>query len=376
MKTVAIVYGTRPEVIKLAPVVHALSQLSNIKTIIVSTGQHTDLLTQTEQSLSMTPSYRLDVGVASHSLEQSFEITLNRVGLLFRDSVKPDLVVVQGDTTTAVAVALACFYMQIPVAHVEAGLRTGDIQSPFPEELNRVLIDKVSTLLFPPTQISADNLTREGLTNWYITGNTIVDAFQSVYPVIETSLDTESHKTAFKTPTHPFLIVTAHRRESHGTPMLGVCNSILRIVDCHSIDVYIPVHPNPQVRTRMQDMFKNHKKVHLLPPLSYIEFLRLLSNCKFILSDSGGVQEEAALVHKPILILRDRTERPEIVSCGIGRLVGTDENRIFQAATELLTDQVKYEAMCKAPNPLGDGLAAIRITSSIAKFLFPKENHP
>lgn len=359
MKTIVVVYGTRPEAIKLAPVVIALRSLPLTNVVVVSTGQHTDLLTQAEAALKLVPDIKLAIASPNQSLTETFAIAMSKFGAICA-TVRPDMVVVQGDTTTAAAAALTAFYQKIPVAHVEAGLRTHKKDSPFPEELNRILIDQVSSILFAPTSTSAEHLKREGLVSGvHIVGNTVVDAFNLINPL----------KTEVLDSVPPYLVFTMHRRESFGSPMRSVCKSLLKIVDCEGIDIVIPIHPNPEVQRVISEELGSHKHIKIVNPLGYTEFLQLVSGSRFVLSDSGGVQEEAALVHKPILILRDCTERPEVVQVGIGKLVGYVETEILAWTHKLLHDPVIYEAMCSAPNPFGDGTSSQQIAEVLQSFL-------
>lgn len=356
MKTIAIVYGTRPEAIKLAPVVRILQKISGIKTLVISTGQHTSLLNQAEESIGLTPDVQLAVGVSNQTLHQSFSTALEKLATTYAE-MRPDLVVVQGDTNTAVAASLAAFYSKIPVAHVEAGLRTHNLQSPFPEEANRVLIDQISTLLFPPTEISAHNLQIEGITkNVHIVGNTVVDAFNLI----------KLREPSFIPVDQPYLVFTMHRRENFGSPMRSVCKSIIRLVSTYDLQVLAPVHPNPEVQKVMSEELSGHSRVRLLPPMNYVDFLSLMAGSQFLLSDSGGVQEEAILLKKSVLILRDNTERPEVVTCGVGHLVGTSSDRIFEVATFLLKNS---SSLSVSVNPLGDGTSSQKIVSIILDFL-------
>lgn len=358
-KLVCVVYGTRPEAIKLAPIIEAINTTKTLKSWVVSSGQHTTMLNQAERVLKLKASTYLKVGTTNQTLPQSFSVILSKLEKLWT-SRRPDLVLVQGDTTTASAAALAAFYLKIPVGHVEAGLRSGDLQSPFPEELNRILIDKVSSLLFAPTRQAATNLYREKIprSRVFVTGNSVVDVFNRVYPP----------KFPFKDVVQPFILLTLHRRENFGSPMRSVCYSMLKILSCHNINLVIPVHPNPQVQKTLVAILGRHPRVHLVPPVDYPQFLDLMSKSLFVMSDSGGVQEEVTLVHKPLLVLRTNTERPEVIRCGAGRLVGTSLLVQFWANKLLRSAKLRIR-MEQAKCPFGDGKTARRIAQAITTFL-------
>lgn len=360
MKTIAIVYGTRPEAIKLAPIVKEIRKQASYPVVVISTGQHTTLANQAEQSLGLIPDISLNLGIDHQTLDFSFTKTVTEISNAFREHT-PALVVVQGDTTTAVATTLACFYLKIPVAHVEAGLRTHNKSSPFPEEVNRILIDQMSTLLFCPTNISKANLGIEGIyQNVYVTGNTIIDAFNSV----------NLKEVSFKEMSQPYILVTLHRRENFGTPMREICLALNKLTS-YGIDIVLPVHPNPKVKYIVEEILSNNPKVHMLPPLSYLEFLKIASECKFIMSDSGGVQEEASLLHKPILVLRENTERPEILG-QCGKLIGTAFNLVYQEAVNLINNPAEIDKMSSCTNPfiLSDNSSpSINIVAHISQFL-------
>jgi UDP-N-acetylglucosamine 2-epimerase (non-hydrolysing) len=355
MKIIAVVYGTRPEAIKLAPVVRELKKYpEEFNVVVISTGQHTNLLSQAEQSLELIPNVRLYTEMGQ-DISINLSVITNSLSLEF-DRLKPNLVIVQGDTTSALAGALAGHFKNIPVSHIEAGLRSGDKKAPFPEETNRILIDHVSDLLFPPTEISKQNLIHEGIgTNIYVVGNTIVDAFKSV----------DIGKLPIKLFPRPYALVTVHRRENFGLPLQNICSAIKKLAD-DGMDIILPVHSNPNVKQTIVNRLSDHPKIHLLPAVTYLEFLKLESMCKFLLSDSGGVQEEAVLHLKPILILRDVTERPEVVSSGLGTLVGTDTERIYTEAKRLMSTN---SFLIKDMHPFGNGTSSFKIVTIIRKFL-------
>lgn len=365
MKTILVVYGTRPEALKLAPLIKALRQNKKWKTIVLCTSQHIDMCKQVNNIFDLQP--EIDFSRSSDfkpkpNLDQQLSQFIEQIGSWCR-AYKPNLVIVQGDTTTATAGALAAAYQQIPVAHIEAGLRTKNMKSPYPEEMNRVIIDKVSTLHFAPTNISDWNLYYEGMLeeNIHEVGNTIVDAFKSI----------KIRKSPVRLPKSPFILVTTHRRESFGKPLKEVYQTLNKIVDTLKIEAVVLVHPNPKVKEIIHKTVKS-KKIHLIEPLDYQSFLYVMSKSKFIMSDSGGVQEEAALLHKPILILREVTERPEVVICGAGKLVGTNSTRIYEAAKELLTNSEVFKTMSSAKNPFGDGTTSIQIVKILTKWFSAK----
>lgn len=357
MNKILVVYGTRPECIKLAPLIKLLKQQPEFKTTVISTGQHTNLLSQTEKSLNLVPDLKLNIGRNNQTLTQTFASGMSEFNTTCLVE-KPDLVIVQGDTSTAVSVALAAFYLQISVAHVEAGLRTGNLNSPFPEEANRKIIDHLSTLLFPPTDISSNNLKNEGIIkNVYVVGNTIVDAFNSI----------NLEQVDYKPPTtNPFILVTCHRRENFGLAMENIMKAVIKLSP--NIDIVITVHPNQQVQKSV-DLVRNLSNIHLVEPLNYLEFLKLAQNCKFSMSDSGGLAEESSLLHKPILILRDTTERPEVINCGAGLLVGTNTDDIYNAAMLLISNEDEFRKMSIAKNPFGDGTTSLQIVDILKDFL-------
>jgi UDP-N-acetylglucosamine 2-epimerase (non-hydrolysing) len=360
---IAVVIGTRPEAIKLAPVVRALEADGRVHPLVISTGQHREMLDQALDVFDLEPEIDLDLMRPSQSLAELTARTLERTRELLRDR-RPALVVIQGDTTTAFAAALAAFYERIPVAHVEAGLRSGDPESPFPEEANRRMIDSMAALLFAPTVQAAACLEREGVrrSSIHVTGNTVVDALLWARerirrdPVEIPGLPREA--CAGK----KVILVTAHRRESFGAPIEAICRAIRRIT--HAVAdavVAYPVHLNPQVDGPVRCRLEGEPRIHLLPPLDYLQFIALLDRADLVLTDSGGVQEEAPTFGKPLLVLRDVTERAEGIAAGVARLVGTREERIVAEAVHLLTDEAAYAAMASGGNPYGDGRAAERI---------------
>jgi UDP-N-acetylglucosamine 2-epimerase (non-hydrolysing) len=355
VKRVLFVFGTRPEAIKLAPVIACLRDHARIAV----TAQHRGMLDQVLGAFSIHPHYDLDLMRPGQSL---FESTSRIVAALepVLEAERPDFLVIQGDTTTALCGALAGFYKNIPVAHVEAGLRTGDPRQPFPEEMNRVLVSRLANLHFAPTETSARNLVGEGVdrSKVFVTGNTAIDSVLYVRDRIE--------KGEFKpeipslNPHQRLILVTAHRRESFGAGFESMCRALTRLAARPDVEVIYPVHPNPNVR----DPVKRHlaaSKVRLIEPQGYVEFVALMARSYVILTDSGGIQEEAPSLGKPVLVMREKTERPEAVEAGTSRLVGTDEDRIVRETEILLEDAAEYERRSRVHNPYGDGHASERI---------------
>ncbi len=360
------VFGTRPEAIKMAPVVLELEKYPELITPVVAvTAQHRDMLDQVLHLFAIEPDYDLDIMAAGQTL---FDITtkammgLNEV--LTKE--KPDIVLVHGDTTTTFAGALAAFYHQIPVGHVEAGLRTHNKYSPFPEEMNRKLTGSLADLHFAPTDTAADNLRGENIaeTAIFVTGNSVIDALHKTvredYPFENELLRTIDYKNK------RIVLVTTHRRENLGEPMRHVYKALKQIIDEFSdVEIVFPVHKNPKVREVVEQELGGHEKVHLIDPLDYEPFANLMHRSSLILTDSGGVQEEAPALGKPVLVLRDTTERPEAVTAGTVKLIGTDRQRVYEEARCLLADKAEYDRMASACNPYGDGQAARRIVQAI-----------
>ena len=357
MKTVLLVFGTRPEAIKICPLVNELKTRKDLKTVVCVTGQHRQMLDQVLAAFSVVPDYDLSIMKERQTL---FDITtniLNRIGDVL-DEVMPDVVLVHGDTSTTFVTALACYYKQIPVGHVEAGLRTYNIYSPYPEEFNRQAVGIISQYNFAPTKRSAENLLREGKKpeTVYITGNTAIDALKTTvrenytHPELEWAADSR------------LIIITAHRRENLGEPMHQMFRAIRRICDEHpDIKAIYPIHMNPVVRQAADEELSGCDRIHIIEPLDVLDFHNFLARSYLILTDSGGIQEEAPSLGKPVLVMRDTTERPEGIAAGTLKLVGTDESVIYENFKLLLEDQAAYDAMAHAANPYGDGHACRRI---------------
>ncbi|HEX5188466.1 MAG TPA: UDP-N-acetylglucosamine 2-epimerase (non-hydrolyzing) [Streptosporangiaceae bacterium] len=364
-KRILVIYGTRPEAIKLAPVIRALRESGSLRPVITVTGQHRSIVDQVHEMFCIEPDHDLDVIRPRQSLDGLTARVLRRVSDVLRDE-RPDAVVVQGDTTSALAGALAAFYQQVPVVHVEAGLRTDDIYAPFPEEANRRLISQIATLHLAPTPVSEANLLRDGVdqARILVTGNTVIDALLQAVP--QRAPYGDQHLEAVDETSSPVLLVTAHRRESWGRRMRDVADAIARLARLHPrLRVVLPVHPNPTVRETLLPVLEGLGNVLTVEPLDYGAFTRVLRRSTVVLTDSGGVQEEAPSLGKPVLVMRETTERPEAVAAGTARLVGTDPDRIVDEVHALLTSDRAYEDMANAVNPYGDGHAARRTVAAI-----------
>ena len=360
------IFGTRPEAIKMAPLVHALEQSSYTESIVCVTAQHRQMLDQVLEIFKIQPDYDLDIMESRQTLATITEKSLHGLDEVL-EQVKPDIVLVHGDTSTTFAGALAAFYHKIPVGHVEAGLRTYDKYSPFPEEMNRKLVGQIAEMHFAPTVRNRDNLFREQITdNVLVCGNTVVDAihltvqadFKFRNETLQT-LDFEKNRV---------VLVTAHRRENYGAPMENICRAIARLSE-HYPDVHFvyPVHLSPYVRDTAQKFLGDCSQVHLIEPLAVDEMHNLMARCYLIMTDSGGLQEEAPSLGKPVLVLRHETERPEAIEAGTVKLAGIEEEQIFALASELFDDAEAYQKMAHAVNPYGDGHTCKRIVQAIAQ---------
>ncbi len=361
MKKVLSIFGTRPEAIKMAPVVKELERHSEITSVVCVTAQHRTMLDQVLEIFQITPDYDLDIMKQGQTLTHITASVLRGIEEVIIKE-QPDLVLVHGDTTTAMAAALAAFYQQVPVGHVEAGLRTYQRYSPFPEEMNRQIIDRIAEYLFAPTSTSEQHL-RKDLNqdqHIYVTGNTAIDA-------LKTTVRPEyKHEILDWVGNDRLILLTAHRRENLGDPMRHIFRAVKRLVDeFDDVKVAYPVHLNPKVQEVAHEILGDNDKVRLIEPLDVLDFHNFMERAYFIMSDSGGVQEEAPSLGKPVLVLRDTTERPEGVEAGTLKLVGTDEEDIYNAAKQLLSDKVEYNKMSQAANPYGDGNASSRIVKTI-----------
>lgn len=384
-KRVMLVFGTRPEAIKMAPLVKCLQQRdSEFEPIICVTGQHREMLDQVLRIFDIKPDYDLNIMKAGQDL---YDIT-SRVLLGMRDilaQVKPDIVLVHGDTTTSTASALAAFYQQIPVGHVEAGLRTHNIYSPWPEEMNRQITGRISTLDFAPTPLSRQNLLDEGVTNEhiYVTGNTVIDALHMVVNKIKgddqlasmltQSLGRQGYDVHRLKHGRRLVLITGHRRENFGDGFLNICNAIKHLSEKYpEVDFVYPMHLNPNVRKPIHKIFgenlNNLGNLFFIEPLEYLDFVFLMEKSYIVLTDSGGIQEEAPGLGKPVLVMRDTTERPEALDAGTVKLVGTDYNKIVDNVSLLLGDEKEYDIMSHANNPYGDGKASPRIAEALLNF--------
>ncbi len=357
MKNVMLVFGTRPEAIKMCPLVNELKSRKGLKTVVCVTGQHRQMLDQVLEAFSVVPDYDLSIMKDKQTL---FDITTNileRIKTVL-EKVKPSVVLVHGDTSTTFVTALACFYLQIPVGHVEAGLRTYNIFSPYPEEFNRQAVSIISQYNFAPTQLSKENLLKEGKhpDSIYITGNTAIDALKT------TVRKDYSHPELTWAADSRLILITAHRRENLGQPMRNMFRAIRRVMEEHpDLKAIYPIHMNPVVRQAAQEELGDFDRIKIIEPLEVLDFHNFLARSYLILTDSGGIQEEAPSLGKPVLVMRDTTERPEGIKAGTLKLVGTEETVIYENFKRLLEDPEAYEAMAKASNPYGDGFACKRI---------------
>ncbi len=359
MKKVMLVFGTRPEAIKMCPLVNELKTRKSIETIVCVTGQHRQMLDQVLEAFHVVPDYDLSIMKDKQTL---FDVTTNileRIKQVLED-VRPDVVLVHGDTSTTFVTALACFYLQIPVGHVEAGLRTYNIYSPYPEEFNRQAVGIIAKFNFAPTELSKQNLLNEGKNadSIYVTGNTAIDALQT------TVREDYSHPELEWVKDSRLIMLTAHRRENLGEPMHSMFRAIKRIVDEHDdLKVIYPIHMNPVVRQAALEVFGDDERFHIIEPLEVLDFHNFLARSYLILTDSGGIQEEAPSLGKPVLVMRDTTERPEGIQAGTLKLVGTNEETIYTEFKRLLEEPDAYHAMSHASNPYGDGHACERIAN-------------
>lgn len=365
MKKVMLVFGTRPEAIKMCPLVNELKKRKEMKTVVCVTGQHRQMLDMVLEAFDVTPDYDLSIMKDKQTL---FDVTtniLNRIKEVL-EKEKPDVALVHGDTSTTFVTALACFYLQIPVGHVEAGLRTYNIYSPYPEEFNRQAVSIISKFNFAPTELSKQNLLKEGKDpdSIYVTGNTAIDALKTTVREHYTHPELEWAKGS------RLIMITAHRRENLGEPMRHMFKAIRRVMDEHpDVKAIYPIHMNPVVREIADEFLGGDDRIHIIEPLDVLDFHNFLSRSYLILTDSGGIQEEAPSLGKPVLVMRDTTERPEGIAAGTLKLVGTEEETIYKEFSRLLSDKEEYEAMSKASNPYGDGHACERIADILEEML-------
>ncbi|WP_404850507.1 non-hydrolyzing UDP-N-acetylglucosamine 2-epimerase [Dietzia kunjamensis] len=369
IKRIMVVYGTRPEAIKVAPLITALEGSKSLDPIVAVTGQHREMLDQVNHLFGIRPNWDLNLMVPGASLTDFSGSALSRIGKLIADD-RPDAVVVQGDTSTAFIGALAAFYQKVPVIHLEAGLRTSDIRSPFPEEANRVLTARIADLHLAPTKVSADNLLNEGVAqdSVVVTGNTVIDAIKTA--VQSPARFSSARLSDLVSSKAKFVLVTAHRRESWGKPMVEAMSAIRQVARTQPETQWVvPMHRNPVVREIIEEALGDVPTALLMEPLSYHEFSHTMQAAHLILTDSGGVQEEAPSLGRPVLVMRESTERPEAVAAGTARLVGTASDSIRRQLELLLTDDVSYANMARAVNPYGDGRAATRALAAIEELM-------
>lgn len=357
-KKIMVVFGTRPEAIKMCPLIKELQTRKSLETIVCVTGQHRQMLDQVLETFEIEPDYDLSIMKDKQTL---FDVTINILERMKKvlEEVKPDIVLVHGDTSTTFVTSLACFYLQIPVGHVEAGLRTHNIFSPFPEEFNRQAVGLVAKYHFSPTEQAKENLLQEGKKeeSIFVTGNTVIDALST------TVKEDYTHEHIEWSKGSRLIMITAHRRENLGEPMRHMFRAIKRIVDeTPDIKVVYPIHMNPMVREAANEILGNNNRIRIIEPLEVLDFHNFMARSYLILTDSGGVQEEAPSLGKPVLVMRDTTERPEGITAGTLKLVGTNEEIIYSSFKELLEDEKLYKQMSKASNPYGDGDASKRIT--------------
>jgi UDP-N-acetylglucosamine 2-epimerase (non-hydrolysing) len=364
------VFGTRPEAIKMAPVVKALEAAPSIQSEVCVTAQHRDMLDQVLNLFSITPKFDLNIMREDQDLTHVTNAVLTGLGDVL-DQYQPDRILVHGDTTTTFAAALAAFYRKIPVAHVEAGLRTGNVMAPWPEEMNRRLCDNLADTYFAPTNQAAENLKNEGYAqdNIFITGNTVIDSLLNVTkllkedPPLQTNL---LNKFPYLDQSRKLILVTGHRRENFGQGFENICHALAKIAKRDDVQIFYPVHLNPNVCEPVNRILKDKNNIHLIEPLDYLPFIFLLDRSYLVITDSGGIQEEAPSLGKPVLVMRDVTERPEAVEAGTVKLVGTNGNIIMKECFKLLDDEGSYAIMSRAHNPYGDGKASQRIVDVIA----------
>lgn len=355
------IFGTRPEAIKMAPLIKELERRKEIKSIVCVTAQHRQMLDQVLETFKIKPDYDLDIMKQGQSLSEITTRVLNGLEKVIKE-VEPDIILIHGDTTTTFAGALAAFYNQVAIGHVEAGLRTYDKYSPFPEEMNRQMVDCMTDMYFAPTELSKQNLLKQNILEEkiYVTGNTVIDA-------MKTTIKEEYNNEVFDwVGNNKMLLLTSHRRENLGEPMKRIFKGIKRAIDeRNDLKVVYPIHLNPKIREIAYEIFKDDPKIKFIEPLEVFDFHNFQKRAYIILSDSGGIQEEAPSLGKPVLVLRDTTERPEGIEAGTLKLVGTDEDIIYNEIINLVENEQEYKKMSKAKNPYGDGLASKRIVDAI-----------
>ncbi len=370
MKKIMLIFGTRPEAIKMCPLVNELKKRSSFNTIVCVTGQHQEMLNQVLNVFQIIPDYNLSIMRDQQTL---FDVTINILDKIkhILEKERPDLVLVHGDTSTTFTSALACFYLHIPVGHIEAGLRTYNIYSPFPEEFNRQAVSIIASYHFAPTELAKENLIKEGKnpSSIYVTGNTAIDALKTTVHFDYYHEQLEWAKGS------RLILITAHRRENLGKPMVHMFRAIRRVFDEHpDIKAIYPIHMNPSIRETANAIFEKNERIRIIEPLEVLDFHNFLAHSYMILTDSGGIQEEAPSLGKPVLVMRDTTERPEGIAAGTLRLVGTMEDTIYNAFKQLLEEPDEYIKMCTASNPYGDGYASKRIVDILETTIFSEKS--
>jgi len=366
-KLIFCVVGTRPEAIKMAPVIKSLKKITQFDTRVLVTGQHKHILNNILVEFGIQPDVNFEIMTPSQSLSDLSSKLITKFDEIFRKE-SPDIVLVQGDTTSAMIASLTCFYNKIPIGHIEAGFRTGDIYNPFPEEVNRLFISRIAQLHFAPTKNAEQNLLDEGIeqSKIFLTGNTSIDSLHFIK-----NQDSDEGKDGRSN--NRLILVTIHRRENFGVVLEGICDAICELVERNGdIDVLIPVHPNPEVQKIILKRLGKKGRIFLVEPLSYTEFVKMIKKSYIILSDSGGVQEEAPSLSKPVLVLRDKTERIEAIELGVAKLVGTDPKNIVKECQKLLDSKEEYRTMIKGYSPYGDGKSAEKICDEIIKYFEKK----
>lgn len=369
-KRVMCVFGTRPEAVKLAPVVHSIKASSLLEPIVVLTAQHREMLDQMLRWFEIQPDFDMDIMKHGQTLSELTSRVIIGIDEILQ-KVSPDMLLVQGDTVTVMAAALAAHYHKVPVGHIEAGLRTEDRYNPFPEEMSRRLTSKLATCHFAPTQRAVNNLRAEGINeNVFMTGNTVIDALLSTVKKLENHPVDESLFGGVDFARYKVILVTAHRRENWGISMNEIAHALRAIAEeFPEVQILYPIHKNPIVRESIEPVFAGHPRLKLVEPLDYVPFVQAMQRCHFVMTDSGGIQEEAPSLGKPVLVLRTNTERPEAAEAGVAKIVGVEREGIISAARDLLLDPKNYKAMSSAVNPFGDGHAADRIAKELEAFL-------
>ena len=369
MRKILCIFGTRPEAIKMAPVIKAISNSAELECLVCVTAQQREMLDQVLELFAITPDYDLDLMTQNQTLAEVTARVITELQPVLND-VKPDLVLVHGDTTTTMAASIAAFYQRIPVGHVEAGLRTHDIYSPWPEEINRQLTSRIAAFNFAPTLLSKANLLKEGVAkdSIVVTGNTVIDALMTIVEKVRQDKNLQSsfeNRFNFLDPEKKLLLVTGHRRENFGEGFQNICKAIAELASNSELQIVYPVHLNPNVQGPVYSLLDGLENVSLIEPLDYLPFVYLMDRSHIILTDSGGIQEEAPSLGKPVLVMRDTTERPEAIDEGTVRLVGTDSENIVRGVQCLLESKAEYQLMSRSHNPYGDGKASERILKII-----------